>query len=183
MSNTALINTYIKTRLELAGFPHSEFEWAVEELSGGIEFDLISMDDPLYPMAVAERSYVSFYGPININNLIRWLDNGLLNSDGKDSLLESWAKGANLILVCENGVPQVKTRMHETALDRDKMVFDIGANFLTEKYNTLRKRLAEEIKQIYESGLYTRKFDDDEQLRYAIDDIMIAFGKQMSSAT
>ena len=54
MSNTALINTYIKTRLELAGFPHGEFEWVVEALSGGIELDLISMDDPLYPKAVAD---------------------------------------------------------------------------------------------------------------------------------
>lgn len=181
MSNTALINTYIKTRLELAGFPHGEFEWTVEELSGGIEIDLISMDDPLYPKAIADRSYVSFYGPIDINNLIRWVDDGLLNSNGKDFLLESWAKGATLTLVCDNGVPQVKTHMHEAPLDREKMVLDIVANFLTGKYNTLRKRLADEIKHIYESGLYTRQFDDDEQLRYAVDDIMIAFGKQMSS--
>lgn len=181
MSNTALINTYIKTRLELAGFPHGEFEWVVEALSGGIELDLISMDDPLYPKAVADRTYVSFYGPININNLIRWVGNGLLNSNGKDFLLESWAKGATLTLVCDNGVPQVKTNMHEAPLEREAMTMETVARFLTGKYNTLRTRLSDEIKHIYESGQHTRQFDDDEQLRYAVDDIMIAFGKQMSS--
>ena len=41
--------------------------------------------------------------------------------------------------------------------------------------------MSDEIKHIYESGQHTRQFDDDEQLRYAVDDIMIAFGKQMSS--
>ena len=76
---------------------------------------------------------------------------------------------------------QVKTNMHEAPLDREAITMETVARFLTGKYNTLRTRLSDEIKHIYESGQHTRQFDDDEQLRYAVDDIMIAFGKQMSS--